>query len=91
MIRCGIQNDPHLFERYYDFFKLAKVNKKVLHYLMVENGAELWIVSGNLMEFKVNEDKWRVSVRNDKLTLLHNNYYIDKSGKRIIEKSFHIQ
>lgn len=91
IIRYGIQNDPHLFERYYDFFKFAKANKNVLHYLIVEHKAKLWIVSSSLMEFKVNEDRWRVSVRNNKLTLLHNNYHIDKSGKRIFEKTFHSQ
>lgn len=71
IIRCGIDNDGKLFEQYVKYFKLVKASKELLHFLIVENNAKLWIVSSNVMEFKVNEDRWRVSKRDGKLTLLH--------------------
>ncbi|MCC8072719.1 MAG: hypothetical protein LIO62_01130 [Clostridiales bacterium] len=91
IIRCGIQNDAKLFEQYAKYFKLVKADKQLLHFLIVENNAKLWILSSNMMEFKVNEDSWRVSSRNGSLTLLHNNYHFDKNDKRVLENTFHIQ
>lgn len=91
VIRCGIQNDGKLFERYVQFFKLVHADTQLLHLLIVENHAQLWIVSDNVMEFKVNADCWRVSKRDGNLVLLHNDYHIDNRGNRALEKSFHIQ
>jgi len=91
IIRYGIDKDGKLFDQYVKYFKLVRASTELLHFLIVENNAKLWIVSSNIMEFKVNEDRWRVSKRDGRLTLLHNNYHINNSGKRVFEKSFHIQ
>ena len=91
VIRYGMQGDSKLFDRYLEFFRSVKADKNLLTFLIIENKAKLWIVSATTMEFKVNEDKWRVSIRNGILTLLHNNYYVDKFGKRVFERSFHVQ
>lgn len=91
VIRCGIQNNEKRFKQYVNYFKTVRAGEGILHFLIVENNAKLWLLSDNLMEFQIKDDRWRISVRNDNITLLHNNYYIDRFGKRIFEKSFHIQ
>lgn len=91
VIRCGIQNDGKLFEHYIRFFKSVRADTQLLHFLIVEHHAQLWIISDSVMEFKVKEDYWRVSQREGNLVLLHNDYRIDHRGNRVLEKSFHIQ
>ncbi len=91
MIRYGIDGDSKLFERYLEYFSLVKAKKDTLHFLIIEKQAKLRLVSNTVMEFEINDDRWRISKRNRQLILLHNNYYIDKTGKRVFEKTFHIQ
>ncbi len=91
IIRCGIEKNAKEFERYVKFFKLIRASKELLHLLIIENNAKILLISNSIMEFKVNEDSWRISITDGKLTLFHNNYYIDKSGERVVEESFHIQ
>lgn len=91
VIRCGIQNDFSDFNKYVSYFKLVKANTDLLHLLIVENNAKISLVSDSVMEFEVKDDRWRVSKRNGILTLMHNNYFIDKSSRRVLENSFHIQ
>ncbi|MGN1421036.1 MAG: hypothetical protein ACI4XC_05940 [Eubacterium sp.] len=91
LIRYGVGGDVKLLDRYVDFFKSVKASKELLHFLIIEKQAKLWIVSTETMQIKVNDDTWRVTKKGDKYTLMHNNYYINESGKRVIQKTFHLQ
>ncbi len=89
-----IRNGAMDFEKikeYRELFAMMKVNNDMLRHIYIDCGMKTRIYRNTLTVY-YNEDTWKITYLDSpgRVRLYHNNYHIE-DGKRVFEKSFHIQ
>lgn len=90
-IRVGAK-DFYNWKNYEDLFEKMGFSTKLIRSMYVNRGMKTTIGVG-VLTIWCKDDKWMLQLTNSKggLRLLHNNYTVDKNGKRRIVSGFHVQ
>lgn len=89
-----IRNGAIDFEKireYRELFRMMKVGNDMLRHIYIDCGMKTRIYRNTLTVY-YNEDTWKITYLDTpgRVRLYHNNYHVE-DGKRVFEKSFHIQ
>ena len=91
VIRSGIGDDRYRIDAYVAFFNAIRVSDADLYRLIIENKAQLRLISVRVMQIKVHEDTWRIIRGDNGNELWHNNYVVLEDYSRQFTKKFHRQ
>ena len=94
LIRKGCKDDFKNVGMYKYFFRKGDVDIDLLKSFLNDRNASFRVMSVNKMKLTYNEDTWMIETdgRGNLIKLWHNNYKVDKRGKRHIDTAeFHEQ